>query len=133
MSTKQLMQLCDKRGIKVPHYGKNKAFYLEALQGTPETAEAEDDTEDEEVGEDEENPYEGKTAMELFKLCKARGIKAQPKKKAADYIKLLEKADATEVEADATEEEKDEWGDEEEEAPAPKRKHLLSRHLKQQH
>lgn len=114
MSTKQLMQLCDKRGIKVPHYGKNKAFYLEALQGTPETAEAEDDTEDEET-----DPYAGKNAMQLFKMCKERGIKAQPKKKTADYIKLLKAADASGAEADG---EEDGWGDEEEEAPAPKKK-----------
>ena len=30
MSTKQLIALCGKRGIKVPKYGKNKQFYLDA-------------------------------------------------------------------------------------------------------
>lgn len=103
MSTKELMKLCDKRGIKVPHYGKNKQFYLDALNGAGDNGEAEDDTE----AEDNTDPYAGKTAMELFKECKKRGIKAEPKQKAAVYAKLLKAADA-EADADAGD---DDWGD----------------------
>ena len=73
--------------------------------------------------EAEEDPYEGKTAVELFKECKARGIKATPKKAAKYYIDLLKKADE---EAKAEDEEEDDWDEEEEPAkpvkPAKKQK-----------
>lgn len=63
------------------------------------------DTEDEE----EKDPYEGKTAMELFKMCKERGIKAKTKMKADAYVKLLKAAD-TESEAEEVEDdEDDDW------------------------
>lgn len=117
MSTKELMKLCDKRGIKVPHYGKNKQFYLDALQNAgSEEAEAEDDV----TEEASDDPYEGKSAMELYKLAKKRGLKVEPKKKAAVYAEALRKADA---EAEQTEDNADDedWGDEEDaEEEAPK-------------
>lgn len=75
----------------------------------------EDEVEEDEVEEDE-NDYSSMNAIELFKLCKKRGIKAAPKQKAAEYIKLLKAADAESAEEDA-----DDWEDEEEEAPAPKK------------
>lgn len=112
MSTKELMKLCDKRGIKVPHYGKNKQFYLDALNGASGAkADAEDDADED--GEDESNPYEGKNAMDLYKLCKKRGIKCEAKKKAAYYADLLTKDDAKSDEGD-DESEDDGWGDEDE-------------------
>ena len=118
MSTKELMKLCDKRGIKVPHYGKNKQFYLDALQNAGgEEAEAEDDA----TEEASDDPYEGKSAMELYKLAKKRGLKVEPKKKAAVYAEALRKADA---EAEQTEDnaEDEDWGDEEDaEEEAPKK------------
>lgn len=121
MSAKELMKLCDKRGIKVPHYGKNKQFYLDALAGgstTPTEAEEEEADETEEKAEEKEVPdYTEMTAMELYKLCKKRGIKAEPKQKANAYIKLLKAADASDAEA----EEDEDWS-EEEEAPAPTKK-----------
>ena len=55
------------------------------------------------------------TAVELFKLCKKRGISAQPKKKAAEYIELLKAAD----EPAEDEDEEEDW-EEEEEKPAKK-------------
>lgn len=115
MSTKELMKLCDKRGIKVPHYGKNKQFYLDALNGNAGNDEASEDAD----AEDDADPYEGKTAMELFKECKKRGIKAEPKQKAAVYAKLLKADDAKSDEADDSD---DGWGDEEDEKePAEKK------------
>ena len=105
MSTKELMKLCDKRGIKVPHYGKNKQFYLDALNGASGDDEAGDTESDEEDGG---NPYEGKSAMELFKECKKRGIKCEPKKKAAYYVDLLCKDDEA---ADDSDSDDDGWGD----------------------
>lgn len=115
-TTKELYQMCIDAGIQVPKYGKNKAFYIEALTG----AGAEDtaaESEDEDEADDE---YAGKTAKELFELCKKRGIKAAPKKKADVYIELLRKADeeaAAEEEADD-----DDWGDEEQEEEKPAKK-----------
>lgn len=115
-TTKELYQMCIDAGIQVPKYGKNKAFYIEALTG----AGAEDtaaESEDEDEAEDE---YAGKSAKELFELCKKRGIKAAPKKKADVYIELLRKADeeaAAEEEADD-----DDWGDEEQEEEKPAKK-----------
>lgn len=109
MSTKELMKLCDKRGIKVPHYGKNKQFYLDALQNAGgEEAEAEDDA----TEEASDDPYEGKPAMELYKLAKKRGLKVEPKKKAAVYAEALRKADA-EAEQAEDDADDDDWGDEE--------------------
>lgn len=119
MSTKELMKLCDKRGIKVPHYGKNKQFYLDALNGASGAkADTEDDADED--GEDESNPYEGKNAMELYKLCKKRGIKCEAKKKAAYYADLLTKDDAKSDEGE-DESEDDGWGDEDEAQEEPKK------------
>ena len=108
MSAKELMKLCDKRGIKVPHYGKNKQFYLDALQGASGDDEGNaEDNDDAESGDE----YEGKSAMELYKLCKKRGIEAAAKKPAKYYIGLLTKADEAGAE-DAVEESDDEdWGE----------------------
>ena len=76
-----------------------------------------DDVEDEETGDE----YEGKSAVELYKLCKQRKIKAEQKKPAKYYIGLLKEADK-EVEAEEdTDAEDDEWDDDEEEE-APKKK-----------
>lgn len=112
-TTKELYQMCVDAGIKVPKYGKNKAFYIAALQG--DTAE---DTDGDEADDDaEDDPYSGKTAIELYQMCKKRGIKAAPKKKADVYIELLKKADAAEAEADD-----DDWDDDDEvEEEAPKK------------
>lgn len=116
MSTKELMKLCDKRGIKVPHYGKNKQFYIDALNNAG--GDEGEDAGDEGDGEDAADEYEGKSAMELFKLCKKRNIKAAPKKPAKFYADLLRKADAEND--DATDEGEDDWGDEGEDAAEEK-------------
>lgn len=77
--------------------------------------EADDEDDVEESGDE----YDGKSAVELYKLCKHRKIKAEQKKPAKYYIGLLKKADeeaATEAEVDDAEED-EEWDDDEEEAP----------------
>lgn len=115
-TTKELYQMCIDAGIQVPKYGKNKAFYIEALTG----AGAEDtaaESEDEDEAEDE---YAGKTAKELFELCKKRGIKVKPKQKADVYIDFLKKADEEAAAEEADEE--DDWGDEEPEEEKPAKK-----------
>lgn len=63
------------------------------------------DTEDDE----EKDPYEGKTAMELFKMCKERGIEAKTKMKADAYVKLLKAADAESEAEEAEDDEDDDW------------------------
>lgn len=73
----------------------------------PEPVEVDDEN------EEEEDSYSGKTAKELFMLCKNRGIKAVPKKDSAFYAELLRKADAEEAKAKEAEDD-DDWGDEEE-------------------
>lgn len=113
MTAKELMKLCDARGIKVPHYGKNKQFYLEQLQGAGEAEASEADTKEAEWEDQEQSdPYEGKTAKELHALCKERGIKADIKKPAKFYADLLRKAD------ESDEGESGDWDETEEEKPA---------------
>ena len=76
---------------------------------------------DEDDAEEENEGYEGKSAVELYKLCKSRKIKAEPKKPAKYYIDLLKKADAAAEEAEDEGDDEEEWDDDEEEAPAPKK------------
>lgn len=67
---------------------------------------------EDEMESDGDGEYAGKNAMELFKLCKSRKLKAQPKKPAKYYIDILEKDDAAKAEepvADDTEEDDDDW------------------------
>ena len=109
MSAKQLWDILGKAGKRKLAKSTKKADLIEACKkafgGAPESAEDEVESE---VTESE-NAYEGKSAMELFKECKARKIKAAPKKPAKYYIDLLVKDDAakaTEVESD---DDDDDW------------------------
>lgn len=65
----------------------------------------------------EGNPYEGMSAVELFKECKKRGLTVQPKQKSKVYIDLLLEEDKK-VESD--EDEADDWDDGEEEVEEEK-------------
>lgn len=119
MSTKQLWDILGKAGKRKLAKSTKKADLVEACKqafGAATEAEAEDaEAEDDAT---EANPYEGKSAMELFKECKARKIKVAPKKPAKFYANLLIKDDAAKAEAtEAESEEDDDWGDEETEAP----------------
>lgn len=107
MSAKQLWDILGKAGKRKLAKSTKKADLVEACkQAFGAAAEA------------EANPYEGKSAMELFKECKARKIKVAPKKPAKFYADLLIKDDAAKAEANEAEsEEDDDWGDEEAEAP----------------
>lgn len=121
MSAKQLWDILGKAGKRKLAKSTKKADLVEACKqafGAATEAEAEDDA-------TEANPYEGKSAMELFKECKARKIKAAPKKPAKFYADLLIKDDAAKAEAtEAESEEDDDWGDEEAEAPKKGKKAL---------
>lgn len=121
MSAKQLWDILGKAGKRKLAKSTKKADLIEACkQAFGATAEAEDVEEADEAEETTEaNPYEGKSAMELFKECKKRGIKAAPKKTAKFYADLLVKADAEA--AEATEAESDDWDEEETTEEAPKK------------
>lgn len=76
-----------------------------AAKPEPEV-EAEAETDEEQ----QDGKYAGKNAMELFKECKKRGIKAQPKKPVKYYVELLEEDDevlASESDNDANDD--DDW------------------------
>lgn len=120
MSAKQLWDILGKAGKRKLAKSTKKADLVEACkQAFGAATEAEAEAEDAEAEDDatEANPYEGKSAMELFKECKARKIKAAPKKPAKFYVDLLLKDDAAKAEATEAESEDDDWGDEEAEAP----------------
>lgn len=113
MSAKQLWDILGKAGKRKLAKSTKKADLVEACkQAFGAATEAEAEAEDTEA-----NPYEGKSAMELFKECKARKIKAAPKKPAKFYVDMLLKDDAAKAEATEAESEDDDWGDEEAEAP----------------
>lgn len=122
MSAKQLWDILGKAGKRKLAKSTKKADLIEACKqafgGASE--DAEDEAEDEAT--ESENAYEGKSAMELFKECKARKIKAAPKKPAKYYVDLLVKDDAAKAEAAEAESDDEDWGDEEAEAPKKEEK-----------
>lgn len=67
---------------------------------------------------DSDDPYAGKSAMDLFKECKKRKIKAEPKKPAKFYADLLKKDDAAKSKVEDTED--DGWDDDDEEVEEKK-------------
>jgi hypothetical protein len=112
MSAKQLWDILGKAGKRKLAKSTKKADLIEACKqafgGASE--DAEDEAEDEAI--ESENAYEGKSAMELFKECKARKIKAAPKKPAKYYVDLLVKDDAAKAkatEAESEEDDDDDW------------------------
>lgn len=108
---KLLGELGKRKDCKEKMGGMSHDQMLEYLKKYgPGAAEVEDEEADEDWGEEEADvpadPYEGKTAVELFKECKKRGIKAPAKKSDKFYADLLRKADA-EAETEAEEAEDD--------------------------
>lgn len=94
MSAKQLWEILGKAGKRKLAKSTKKADLVEACKqafGAAAEDEVEDDAED---ATEEAGAYDGKSAMELFKECKKRGIKAPAKKPAKFYADLLTKNDA---------------------------------------
>lgn len=90
---------------KVEEEQKPKKRRASKAKAEPEPVAEESDDEEQQDGK-----YAGKNAMELFKECKKRGIKAQPKKPVKYYIELLEEDDevvASESKDDADDD--DDW------------------------
>jgi len=105
MNAKQLWDILGKADKRGTAKSKKKADLVEAVKaladGGVEEAD-EDEGEEEEVGK-----YDGKSAVELFKECKARKIKAESKKPAKYYVDLLTKADAAAEEVE--DDDDDDW------------------------
>ncbi len=130
MSSKDLYALCCKRGISSQCKSRSKGALIEMLtkldngeiepagdkkkadtskKSTKTSKKAEEPEEDDWDDEEEDtDPYAGKTARELFTMCKERGIKTKPQQKADVYAKLL-KADDAKDEAEEDEDD-DDWG-----------------------
>ena len=127
MSSKQLWEILGKAGKRKLAKSTKKSDLVEACKqafgAADETDEAAEDEETEEATT-EENPYDGKSAMELFKECKKRGIKAAPKKTAKYYADVLMKNDAEQVKAANDESDSDDWDEdkEKEETKKPEKK-----------
>lgn len=109
MTSKALYKLCCDRGISSKCKKRDKASLIAVLKANDgATGEEEtDDWDNEEEGETD--PYAGKSAKELFKMCSDRGIKTKPKQSADAYVKLLKKADEAEAETDEEDDEDDDW------------------------
>lgn len=110
MTSKALYKLCCDRGISSQCKKRDKASLIAVLKANDNGAGTDDDADDWEDDEEEEDkdPYAGKSAKELFKMCNDRGIKTKPKQSADAYAKLLKKADA-EATDDEEDEEDDDW------------------------
>lgn len=110
--------------------GRKPKAKVKAVPVEEPEAEVEDEA-DEEPTEAEEtaNNYEGKKAVDLFKLCKSRGLKVTTKKSAKYYIDVLKKDDEAKAKAEAKkaeeaeDEDDDDWDieDEPEEVKKPKK------------
>ncbi len=124
MSAKQLWDILGKAGLRKTAKSTKKADLVAAcLAMDAAKTDATNDAETEEAETEEAtdaNLYDGKSAMELFKECKKRGIKAEAKKPAKFYADLLVKDDAAKA-SDDTESESDDW-DEDETVEEPKAK-----------
>ena len=110
MSAKRLWDILGKAGKRKLAKSTKKADLIEACKQAFGAGAVEDDEAETEEAETKANPYDDKSAMELFKECKARKIKAAPKKPAKFYADLLIKDDAAKAEAtEAESEDDDDW------------------------
>lgn len=117
MTSTALYKLCCERGISSKCKKRDKKTLIAILKENDAAQDAEDDWEDEEE-QQETDPYAGKTAKELYKMCKDRGLTAVPKKSADVYAKILKKADAeaaaakktnTKAQVEEEEDDEDDW------------------------
>lgn len=113
MTSTALYKLCCERGISSKCKKRDKKTLIAVLK---ENDAAQDDEWEDEEEEQDTDPYAGKTAKELYKMCKDRGLAATPKKPADVYAKILKKADAeaakkanTKAQAEEEEDDEDDW------------------------
>lgn len=113
MTSTALYKLCCERGISSKCKKRDKKTLIAVLK---ENDAAQDDEWEDEEEEQDTDPYAGKTAKELYKMCKDRGLAATPKKPADVYAKILKKADAeaakkanTKAQVEEEEDDEDDW------------------------
>lgn len=113
MTSTALYKLCCERGISSKCKKRDKKTLIAILK---ENDAAQDDEWEDEEEEQDTDPYAGKTAKELYKMCKDRGLAATPKKPADVYAKILKKADAeaakkanTKAQVEEEEDDEDDW------------------------
>lgn len=112
MKAAELYKLCCERGISSKCKKRDKASLIEVLKeydrnggADDEEEEATDDEWPDEEEEKPEDPYVGKKAQELYKMCIDRGIVVKKKLSPEQYVKKLKEADAAADEED----DGDEW------------------------
>ena len=117
MTKDQLIALCLKKGLKVAKHQKPRSYYIEAL-----TAASEDTADDADDAGESRDAYAGKSAKELFNMCKERGIEVQARQASKVYLEALKKADAETATTGDSDEDEEGWEDEEvEESKATKK------------
>lgn len=113
MNNTDLYQLCCERGVSGKLKSRKKSELVRVLKesdaGKYDSVEDTDDDWEDDEEETTTNPYDGKSAKELFNMCKERGIKVKTKQKADEYIKLLIEDDEAEAEVEEDEDEDDDW------------------------
>lgn len=116
MTAKELYALCCERGISSKCKDRKKTTLIKLLKETEGAKEEDtsdddwdDDEEEEKPKKTEKDPYKGKTAKELFMMCKKRGITAAKQKEASYYAGLLKKADEAETEEEEDEDDDSDW------------------------
>lgn len=109
MTAKALYKLCCDRAISSQCKKRDKASLIAVLKANDDGTANEDEDDWGDENEEETDPYAGKSAKELFKMCSDRGIKTKPKQSADAYVKLLKKADEAEAETEDEEDEDDDW------------------------
>lgn len=112
MTAKELYQLCKERGLEV-ETKKQKPYYVEILEADDmdrNTVNGYTDEPDSDNWEEEtEVDYTTMKAVDLWHLCKDKGIDAEARQKKQYYIDLLESQEEWDDEAD--EEDSDDWED----------------------
>lgn len=122
MSARELFNLCKERDIDCKPK-KDAEYYVDLLEDWRAENEASEDSDDDcddwdsDGDGEEKTDYESKSAQELYKMCKSRGLEVQPKKPVKYYVKQLQDDDAAHDDWDDTEETEgsdgeDDWEDE---------------------
>ena len=99
--------------------GRKPKAKVKAVPVEEPKAEVEEADEEPTEAEETANNYEGEKAVDLFKLCKSRGLKVTTKKSAKYYIDVLKKDDEAKAKAEAkkaeeADDDEDEWDIEDE-------------------
>lgn len=110
MKSTELYKECCRRGISSKCTSRSKEFLINVLleddgvkpakaekAAKPAAAKSEPAADDwgDDWGDDEKekSPYEGKTARELYDMCRERGLDAEKRQDAVVYAKMLEEND----------------------------------------